>query len=359
MENLIVKTAYEAYPISIHSGFGRLVEAMQNVGLTGNKLCIISDSSVSKLYQNEIIDLLKPYFSEIFSYSFPEGEQNKRLETITKFYDFFLSSHFDRKTIVAGLGGGVTGDMAGFAAATYLRGIPFVQIPTSLLAQVDSSVGGKVGVDYKNSKNIIGAFYQPKLVYINTDTLDTLSDREFSAGMAEVIKYGLILSSGFYDNIRKNCKKIMCRETGAIAELIFKCCEYKTAVVAQDEKESGLREILNFGHTIGHSIETLKGFSLVHGECVAIGMRAGLHLSFQRGDLLKRELEELDELLTFFKLPLKASGILAEDVYKQLYLDKKVKDNKIGFVLLDKIGSAYSASDLSRDEVMKAIDYVL
>lgn len=359
MKTLIVHTELEQYPIQLCSSFDQLPQLVEKTGLKGRRICFVTDDKVSEFYLSQIQKVLEHSFSEMTHFVFPGGESQKCLDTVSKFYDFYIAHQFDRKTVIAALGGGVTGDMAGFSAATYLRGIPFIQIPTSLLAQVDSSVGGKVGVDYKNSKNIIGAFYQPKFVYINIETLKTLPKREFSAGMAEVIKYGLIVSKDFYQWIKESKEKIKAMEEETMTEMIAKCCEWKAKIVAQDEKESGLREILNFGHTIGHAIETLKNFELVHGECVGIGMVAALYLSWKKGYLSQKELEEGKELFAFFHIPVKADGLLAEEVYQQLFLDKKVKNHKIGFVLLNQIGEAFRTTSLSKEEILDAISYVL
>lgn len=359
MREVKVKTQMEFYSIGLFSDFENLPAMAWQTGMKGRKLCLVTDSNVSERYLIEIEKILKDTFSEITHFVFPAGESQKNLETISQLYHFYLENKFDRKTVIAALGGGVTGDMAGFSAATYLRGIPFVQIPTSLLAQVDSSVGGKVGVDFKNSKNIIGAFYQPKFVYINIKTLETLPARELSAGMAEVIKYGLIVSKAFYSWLKENKNAIRSQEREIVAEMIAKCCEFKAEVVSQDEKEQGLREILNFGHTIGHAIETLKEFELVHGECVGIGMIAALYLSYKKGYLTMEEVSDVKELLQFFQIPVKAEGLQREAVYQQLFLDKKVKENKINFVLLNCIGKAFTLSSLTKEEILDAISYVL
>lgn len=360
MENTIyVQTESEKYPITLSRGFDGLKDIVKETGLFGRRLCLVTDTNVGKIFAEQIKEILKDCFTEIYIYAFQAGENSKRLETITNFYDFYLDNHFDRKTVVAGLGGGVAGDMAGFSAATYLRGLPFIQIPTSLLAQIDSSVGGKVGVDYRNSKNMIGAFYQPKFVYINTETLLTLPKREFAAGMAETIKYGLILSKEFYAYIEKNKEQIKGMDPSVLAEIIKQGCLFKAQVVSKDEKESGLREILNFGHTIGHSIESLKGFQLVHGECVGIGMVAAMAMSQKRGAVTTEELEAFKSLLAYFDIPIAVEGLTVDAVYEQLFHDKKVRDNKLSFVLLSEIGMCYRTFDLTKEEILHGISYVI
>ena len=359
MNSIYVKTKDKKYPIYFAHDFDGLEKAVKETSLEGRKLCIITDSNTERLYGQEVKNILENYFESVFMYSFEAGEKSKNLNTISDFYNFFLENHIDRKTVVAGLGGGVCGDMAGFAAATYLRGIKFIQIPTTLLAQVDSSVGGKVGVDFKGSKNIIGAFYQPEFVYINTQTLNTLPEREFNAGMAEVIKYSPIYSHDFIEYIINNKDDIAAKDSKALKHIIKKCCKIKAEVVSKDEKEGGLREILNFGHTIGHAVETKMNFSYLHGECVALGMKAVFNICLKRGAVTEGEYNELIDILKYFKLPLQISGITADDVYSQMFLDKKVKNNQISFVLLEKYGKPYSTTEVSKDEIYSAINAVL
>ncbi len=359
MDTLTVNTPDKTYPIYFEEGFGGFSQAVRAAKLEGRKACIITDSNVERLYLKEVKLISQGVFSEVFSYTFPAGEDSKRLETISDFYRFFLEKHMDRKSVVLALGGGVCGDMAGFAAASFMRGISFVQLPTTLLSQVDSSVGGKVGVDFMGSKNIIGAFYQPEFVYMNMDTLKTLPPREFSAGMAEVIKYGPIASGEFYEGLKRDRDKIKALDRDLMADIVRQCCFFKAEVVSEDEKESGRREILNFGHTIGHAIESLKGFTLLHGECVGIGMTAALFLSCKRKMVPFTVLEDFRETLQSFQIPVKTEGLRAEDVYAQMFLDKKVNNNRLKFVLLKDMGTPYRTSDLTKEEIMEAIQYVL
>lgn len=359
MENIIVSTENKSYPIYFVKDFEGFGKAVERAELLGRKVCIITDDNVSPLYIDEFKKVCLNVFNEVFVYTFKAGEQNKNMETITKFYDFFMENKLDRKSVVIGLGGGVCGDMAGFAAATYMRGIKFVQVPTTLLSQVDSSVGGKVGIDYNGSKNIIGAFYQPEFVYINIDTLKTLPKREYGAGLAEVIKYGPIYDEDFYNFIKENKEKIEVIDEEVIKKVISRCCEIKADVVSQDEKESGLREILNFGHTIGHAIETVKNFGLLHGECVGIGMKAALYISFKRGYINEDIMTDVVDLLEYFEIPVSCEEVTAEEIYKQMFHDKKVKDNKIGFVLIKKFGLCERTTDVTKEEIISAIEYVI
>lgn len=359
MDNIIVDTGTAAYPIYFAEDFSGLSEAAVKCGYKGRKLCIITDSNVEGIYADTVKKELEQVFSVVRICVFKAGEKSKTLDTIRSFYEFLLENKFDRKSVIAGLGGGVAGDMAGFAAASFMRGVDFIQIPTTLLAQVDSSVGGKVGVDFGSYKNVVGAFYQPKFVYINTSSLDTLPKREFSAGMAEVIKYGIILSENFYRYIIENKEKIKEFDKDCLKRIIRSCCEMKAAVVGEDEHDTGLREILNYGHTIGHAVEGLKGFELLHGECVAIGMMAAADISVKRGYIGENSLAELKEVLKYFDLPVSVSGLKADDVYEQLFHDKKVSSDKLKFVIADRIGSTIRTSDVSKDAVTDAIKAVL
>lgn len=352
---LCVKTSTKDYKIYLKKDFSFL----KNVLICGKKAIVITDSNVSLFYKESFKSELSKVYDNVYFYTFLAGEKSKNLDTIRDMYDFCLINNVDRKTPVFALGGGVCGDMAGFLAATYLRGIPFIQIPTSLLAQVDSSVGGKVGVDFNGNKNIIGAFYQPELVYINIETLKTLPEREFNAGMAEVIKYGLILSSDFYKYLISNKEKIKNKDYDTLLYIIKKCCELKSYVVSLDEKESGFREILNFGHTFGHAVETLKNFEYVHGECVALGMKAALYISLKENKITKKDYDEFIDLLSFFNLNKKVFSLTKEEVYEQLFKDKKVRDDKLNFVLLKCIGEAERRTDIEKDTILDAIFGIL
>lgn len=359
MENLYVKTKTADYPIYINDSFDYLKKAFIDSSLDGRKLCVICDSNTEKLYLNEVMDKIKDSFSHICYYSFPAGENSKNLDVISEFYKFFIKNKLDRRSVIAALGGGVAGDMAGFAAATFMRGISFVQIPTTLLSQVDSSVGGKTGVDFMGNKNMIGAFYQPEFVYINSETLKTLSPREFSAGMAEVVKYGYIIDKAYLDMIENNMENIKNLDTDAIHKVIFGSCKNKAYVVSKDEKESGLREILNFGHTFGHAIESLSNFELIHGECVSIGMIAGLYLSAEMGMIDNNEVFRAKKLLEYFNLPVGVKGFDKNEILKKMFMDKKTKNNVINVVLLNKIGQAYTERFSESENILKAIDYIV
>lgn len=359
MNILNVDTGSKKYPIYIDNNFESLVKAFEENGLTGRSLCIISDSNVAPYYEEEVIERLKGHFTNICSYTFRAGEDSKNMNTIMDFYKFFIDNHLDRKSVLAALGGGVAGDMCGFAAATYMRGISFVQIPTTLLAQVDSSVGGKTGIDFMGNKNMVGAFYQPEFVYINTETLKTLPYRETAAGIAEALKYGYIIDRDFINYFEENRESIKKCDADAIGHIVYNSCKAKAYVVSEDEKEQGLRAILNFGHTFGHAVETLSDFKMLHGECVAVGMIAGLYFSAERGYISKAEIKRCEEILESFGLPVRVKGFSIADVYKQMFNDKKTKNGVINIVALNEIGKAYVDAKASEGEIKRALKYIL
>lgn len=326
-----------SYPIYITSDYRNLGKCLLNARLKG-RIVVITDTNVDGFQSEECIHNLTEGGFDVAKYVVEAGEKSKNLDTIKDIYKFLIGQRLDRQATLVALGGGVVGDITGFAAATFLRGINFVQVPTSLLAQADSSVGGKVGVDLDGSKNIVGAFYQPKLVYININTLKTLPKREMQAGLAEVVKHGIIRDPDFLDFIEYNVNKIFNYDADTLAYMAKTNCRIKGNVVEQDEKESNLRAILNFGHTIGHAIESVYNFELLHGECVALGMIAAFnlanHLEMVDVDTMKRVREILDKI----GLPTRLNGINADKVYAQMFHDKKVKDNKLVFVLPKAIG---------------------
>ena len=272
-----INVKYEGKPlynIVIEQSFDKLAEEFDKLGVTGRKLCIVSDSNVAPLYAKHIEEQLLKTGNKVFTFVFEAGEANKNLDTVEDVYEFLIKNHFDRKDMLVALGGGVVGDLTGFTAATYLRGISFIQVPTSLLAQVDSSIGGKTGVDFRAYKNMVGAFYQPKLVYMNISVLKSLSDRLFNSGFGEIIKHGLIKDAAYYEWLRDNISNIKSRNSDALEQMIYVSCNIKREVVEKDPKEKGDRALLNYGHTLGHAIEKLMDFKLYHGECVTLGMIA-------------------------------------------------------------------------------------
>jgi 3-dehydroquinate synthase len=300
---------------------------------------------VGPLYLEPVKNSLQNF--EVQSLQLPDGEQYKNLETLNLIYDKLLSSRFDRQCTLVALGGGVVGDITGFAAATYQRGVHFVQIPTTLLAQVDSSVGGKTGVNHPLGKNMIGAFYQPRCVIADTKTLNTLDDQQLSAGIAEIIKYGLIGDPEFYHWLENNMQRLIQRDANALAYAIERSCQDKADVVAADEKESGVRALLNLGHTFGHAIEAGMGYgSWLHGEAVATGMLMAADLSQRCGWISRDDVQRLEKLLLQARLPVRAPNELtAEKILELMAVDKKVKQGRINLVLLKKIGKAIVSGD--------------
>ena len=307
----------------------------------GARCAIITDTNVGRRYAKATFNALA---AKGFSPSLivvPAGEKAKSLKTVQTCYDLLAAHRLERKSFIVALGGGVVGDLAGFVAATYLRGLAFVQVPTTLLAQVDSSVGGKVGVNLKAGKNLVGAFYQPRLVSCDLDALKTLPDREFRAGLAEVIKYGIIYDARLFAQIERDLPKLLKREPKMLSAVIARCCEIKAEVVARDETDGGMRAILNFGHTIGHAIENISGYGkFLHGEAIAIGQVAAARLSHEIVGLPQRDVERIQDLFRRAGLPLKIKLNLAQrqNLLKAMHLDKKVSGGEIQFVLAKRVG---------------------
>ena len=357
-----INVKYEGKPlynIVIEQSFDKLAEEFDKLGVTGRKLCIVSDSNVAHLYAKYVEDQLSKTGNKIFTYVFEAGEANKNLDTVEDVYEFLIKNHFDRKDMLVALGGGVVGDLTGFTAATYLRGISFIQVPTSLLAQVDSSIGGKTGVDFRAYKNMVGAFYQPKLVYMNISVLKSLSDRLFNSGFGEIIKHGLIKDAAYYEWLRDNISNIKSRNSDALEQMIYVSCNIKREVVEKDPKEKGDRALLNYGHTLGHAIEKLMNFKLYHGECVTLGMIAALRISVNRGDIDEKAYNDAIDMLKLYDFPLNVTGITAEDVVKVSKSDKKMDAGKIKFILLKEIGNAYIDYDVTDEEMLAALKDVI
>ncbi len=347
-----------SYSIYLEPDFENLSEALAPLGTEGRRVCIVADSTVASLYADELKAALAPHFAKISVFVFPAGEEYKTLDTVRDLYEHLILEKFDRRDMLAALGGGVTGDLTGFAAATYLRGIDFIQIPTTLLSQVDSSIGGKTGVDFDAYKNMVGAFHMPRLVYMNLNTLQSLPPRQFSSGMAEIVKHGLIQNSDYYMWLKENAPRIQARDYGALLTMVEGSCRIKRRVVEEDPTEQGNRGWLNFGHTIGHAVEKLKDFTLTHGECVAIGCVAAAWMSEKRGNLSAAQLCDIEETLSAFALPLGVEGLSPEAVLSATKSDKKMRAGRIRFVLLRRIGEAYLTQDVEDAELLRAIAHV-
>ncbi len=343
------------YGIVFDTSFDELSKRIEELGFKNRKFAIITDSNVEPLYADTVVKTVEAISSKVIVYAIPAGEENKNLSEIQKIYKVLIENKFDRHDLIIALGGGVVGDMAGYTAATYLRGIAFVQIPTTLLAQTDSSIGGKTGVDFDGYKNMVGAFYMPSLVYMNIKVLDTLSGEQFASGFAEVMKHGLIKDSDFYIWLIDNMYEIQERDPETLIKMVKKSCDIKRAVVEKDPTEKGDRALLNYGHTIGHAIEKYKNFALSHGECVALGAVAAAFISWKRQLLSMEEYYEIRDMFVPFGLPISETDIDADEVIKLMHSDKKADGNTIKFVLLKKVGKAVLDSTVTDDEARAAI----
>ena len=349
MQTLTVELGDRSYPIHIGQGLlGRVDLIMPH--LKRKQVAIVTNTTVAPLYLEELAEPLREQGVSVLPIVLPDGEQYKNSDTLNTIYDVLLGNRCERSTTLIALGGGVVGDMTGYAAATYLRGVPFIQIPTTLLSQVDSSVGGKTGINHPLGKNMIGAFYQPQLVLADTDTLNTLPDRELSAGIAEVIKYGLIRDPDFFSWLETNMPLLRARNPQALAYAIYRSCENKATVVAADEKESGERALLNLGHTFGHAIENGMGYGVwLHGEGVAAGTMLAADLSRRIGWLSRAEVERIERSFKAGGLPTAAPALGVDKYLDLMGLDKKVADGKIRLILLKAIGQAVMTGDYPQD----------
>ena len=343
------------YDIVFASDFGGLAEELHDFGIGKRRIAVIADSNTASLYGEDVIGLLEGNCKKAILYSFPAGEAHKTLDTVKDIYKTLIEEKFDRKDLLIALGGGVVGDITGYTAATYLRGVDFVQIPTTLLAQCDSSIGGKTGVDFDGYKNMVGAFYMPKLVYMNIGTLRTLDDRQFYAGFAEVMKHGLIKDALFYEWLLDNLYEIQDREQDVLEEMVMRSCTVKKLVVEKDPKEQGDRALLNFGHTIGHAIEKYKNFEMLHGECVALGAVAAAFISWKHNWLSMEEYYEIRDMFVPFNLPISIDDIEPEEILALTKSDKKMAAGQIRFVLLKKVGKAVIDTTVSDEDILNAI----
>lgn len=341
-----------SYPIFIEDGI------MEKIGIDlakrkiASRYVVISDDYVAQLYGKTLMTTLKQAGIQAELLTFPRGEASKNLQLFAELSSKLAQMGVDRQSGLIAFGGGVTGDLTGFVAASYMRGIPFVQIPTTLLAQVDSSVGGKTGVDIPEGKNLVGAFYQPKAVYIDTAVLTTLPVEEFLGGIAEVIKYGVIRDFEFYCSLERNLDAILALQPDIIQEMIHTCCRIKAEVVAEDEREADLRRILNFGHTIGHAVEAASDFSLIHGHAVAIGMVAALRLAVSSGLCKRKEAGRVATLIHSFGLPTEIpEGMDRERIKSYIKTDKKSISGSVFYVLPTTIGNVVISNEITEDQV--------
>lgn len=344
MQTLTVELGDRSYPIYIGAGLMKQTGLLKPF-IKGNSTISVSNETIAPIYLKQLqFNLQGLKNSQVI---LPDGERFKTLDVLNQVFTGMLENGCDRRTTLLALGGGVVGDMGGFAAASYQRGINFIQVPTTLLSMVDSSVGGKTGVNHPLGKNMVGAFHQPQCVVIDTDTLSTLNDREFSAGMAEVIKYGLIRDTEFLTWLTDNMTSLMARDPEALAYAIYRSCEHKAEVVAADEREQGQRALLNLGHTFGHAIETGMGYgNWLHGEAVSAGTVMAAELSQKMGWLQSGEVDAVKRILSLANLPIEPPNNLSETEYHQyMSRDKKVQDGVMNLVLLKNVGEAVLSND--------------
>jgi 3-dehydroquinate synthase len=358
LQRVRVELGDRSYEIIIGGGLlPRVGEFLQPLGF-GKHGVIITDSNVEALYAGPLRDTLKRAGYDTKVLSVPAGEESKSLRQATRLLRRLPALGLDRQSFVLALGGGVVGDLAGFVAATYLRGLALVQVPTSLLAQVDSSVGGKVGVNLPQGKNLVGAFHQPRIVLADMDTLKTLPEHELRAGFAEVIKHGAIRDAEFFAWLERERNRILSLEPEAVAHAIRRCCEIKAEVVSADEREAGLRAILNFGHTIGHAMEALVEYvGLLHGEAIALGMYCTAKLSVKRAGLAEQEAQRLCDLIEAAGLPTRLGEQFAlDDLMAAMRLDKKARGGKLRFVLLKRLGEAVVSDAVTDADIEEVVN---
>lgn len=343
METITVNLGERSYPIFIGSGVLALLGSLlQERQLTAKRVAVVTDTHVAPHYQEPVVQSLTEAGYDPWVVTLSPGEQHKNLTTLSWLYDKFIEGRIERRSPVIALGGGVIGDLTGFAAATFQRGVPFIQVPTTLLAQIDASVGGKTAVNHPTGKNLIGAFYQPRVVLIDVETLKTLPEREFLAGVAEVIKYGAILSPDLFTLLEEQLDTLLQHDPLLLTSVIKTCCQLKALVVEEDETEGDYRAILNFGHTLGHAVESATAYKhFLHGEAVAVGMAFAARLSCRLGLCRETIHERICRLLQKAGLPIEVPSMLTkEDVLRGLQTDKKVANGKVKFVCLEAIGKA-------------------
>lgn len=355
MRELLLDLDERSYPIFIGSNLlGR--KELLAPHIKGKQVCIVTNTSLEVLLLPQLEESLSDF--DVCKVILPDGESYKNLETLNLIFDQLLQSRHSRRTTLIALGGGVVGDMTGFAAACYQRGVDFIQVPTTLLSQVDSSVGGKTGVNHALGKNMIGAFYQPNCVLADTTVLQSLPERELSAGIAEVIKYGLIADADFYCWLEQNMTALLSTDQQALAYAVHRCCEIKAEVVSKDEREGGIRAILNLGHTFGHAIETHLGYGrYIHGEAVAIGMQIAVQLSVDMGWLEPELIARNLKLTQLAGLPYQTPAEMDSNTFLELMaVDKKVLDGRLRLVLLKGLGDAVVTEELQTEQVVAAIE---
>ena len=356
MREVKVDLGAKSYSIYIGYGLEKQLQEFVRQSVFSDRALLITDSHVGSLYGGKIKKLLDNAGLQTEIAQIPAGENSKSLSVAENLYTRAIELGLDRKSPIFALGGGVVGDLAGFIAATYMRGVPFVQLPTSLLAQVDSSVGGKVAVNHALGKNLIGAFYQPKAVFMDLDLLATLPKREIYTGLGEIIKYGIIYDKDFFQYLEQNQQAVLALAPEAATHIIARSCEIKAAVVSQDEQEAGLRRILNFGHTMAHAIEKETGYARYnHGEAVAVGIVGAADISERLKLISSAEKARVTALVKALNLPVQAEGCAVENLYQDIFHDKKTIGGKVNWVLMTEIGTVVSRNDVPEDVVKQAM----
>lgn len=343
------------YDIVFTKDFNLLLDELQAFDVENRRVAVIADTNTAALFGDTVKGILEGHCRKVILHVFAAGEMNKTLDTVKEIYKNLIEEQFDRKDLLIALGGGVVGDITGYAAATYLRGVDFIQIPTTLIAQSDSSIGGKTGVDFDGYKNMVGAFYMPKLVYMNIGALKELDDRQFYAGFAEVMKHGLIKDAAFYEWLLDNMYEIHDRDLEVLEEMVIRSCGVKKLVVEKDPTEKGDRALLNFGHTIGHAIEKAMNFEMLHGECISLGMVAAAYISWKHNWLSMDEYYEVRDMFVPFNLPISIDTIVPEEILRLTKADKKMEAGQIKFVLLKKVGKAVIDRNVTDEEILAAV----
>ncbi len=347
------------YDVVIEKGFSHLKDSLKTLEVNNNKCLIVTDSNVEPLYLNKVKDIAAKEFKEVITITLEAGENSKNMDSINNIIDLFIKNDFSRKDYCMALGGGVIGDISGFASSIYKRGLNLIQLPTTLLSCVDSSIGGKNGVNVGGYKNMLGTFYMPKLVYIAVNSITSLTARQYYSGMGEVMKYGLIQDASFYEWILSNMYEIFDLDESVLEEMIAHCITLKQRVVEADPHETlGLRQILNFGHTVGHAIEKQKNFELLHGECVALGSVCAAFISWKRDMISKEDFYEIRDMFVPFNLPISISDINPDELIEIMKNDKKSDSEGIKMVLLKKLGKAVSNEVVTEEEIKEAISEI-
>ena len=357
MSRLTVKTGTKSsYDIVYKTSFEALTAEVGELYPDKPAICVITDSNVDPLYSEEVIKKLEPVSKAVLKYVIPAGEENKNLDEIKKVYAYLIDNKMDRKTVLVALGGGVIGDMTGFVAATFLRGVDFIQIPTTLLAQADSSIGGKTGVDFDGYKNMVGAFKMPSLVYTNLSTLSSLPGNQYASGFAEVMKSALLKDEKFYTWLIDNSYEIRDRDVNVLSEMVYRCDDIKRYIVEKDPFEKKERALLNLGHTLGHAIEKYYDFKFLHGECVSLGCVAAAFISWKKEFLSMEEYYEIRDMFVLFGLPISMDLADIPRIIELTKNDKKMDMGHVKFILLKKIGKAFINEEVTDEEMSAALD---